>query len=111
MDLFKLVGRIVIKNEEANQAIDNTTTKAGNLGTALSGAGTSADNAAAGPNELDMAITAITAFAPLTCPALTKYIPKMVIATPANKMTPSVTTRWVHSSFLSLPLLKYHRKI
>lgn len=46
MDLFKLVGRIVIKNEEANQAIDDTTTKAGSLGTALDGTGTSADNAA-----------------------------------------------------------------
>lgn len=47
MDLFKLVGRIVVKNEEANQAIDDTTTKAGSLGTALDGTGTSADNAAA----------------------------------------------------------------
>ena len=45
MDLFKLVGRIVIKNEEANTAIDETTQKAENLGTALGGAGTAADNA------------------------------------------------------------------
>lgn len=45
MDLFKLVGRIVIKNEEANQAIDDTTQKAKDLGGAIEGAGTSADTA------------------------------------------------------------------
>lgn len=46
-DLFKLVGRIVISNQEANEAIDETTQKAENLGTALGGAGTAADNASA----------------------------------------------------------------
>lgn len=51
MDLFKLVGRIVISNEEANQAIDDTTKKAEGLGGALEGAGTSADNASGKMNE------------------------------------------------------------
>lgn len=46
MDLFKLVGRIVISNQEANKSIDETTQKAQSLGTALEGAGTSADSAA-----------------------------------------------------------------
>ena len=45
MDLFKLVGRIVISNEEANQAIDDTTGKAKDLGEALQGTGGDADNA------------------------------------------------------------------
>ena len=44
MDLFKLVGRVVISNEEANKAIDDTAGKAKGLGDALDGVGTSADN-------------------------------------------------------------------
>ena len=45
MDLFKLVGRIVISNQEANEAIDETTGKAQVLGTTLQGTGSEADNA------------------------------------------------------------------
>lgn len=45
MDLFKLVGRIVIKNEEANQTIDETTEKAKSLSETLQGTGGEADNA------------------------------------------------------------------
>lgn len=45
MDIFKLVGRIVIKNEEANQAIDDTTQKAQSLGEVIEGTGGSADTA------------------------------------------------------------------
>ncbi len=43
-DIFKLVGSIVIKNEEANKAIDDTKGKAEGLKGALDGSGTSADN-------------------------------------------------------------------
>lgn len=39
MDIFKLVGSIVVNNEEANKAIDNTTTKASGLSGILSGIG------------------------------------------------------------------------
>lgn len=44
MDLFKLVGRIVISNEDANSAIDDTAGKAKGLSEAIDGVGTSADN-------------------------------------------------------------------
>lgn len=44
MDLFKLVGRILIENAEANESIDETTEKAKGLGDALSGAGKGADD-------------------------------------------------------------------
>ena len=42
-EVFKLLGSIVIKNEEANTAIDETTQKAKDLGDELDNAGTSAD--------------------------------------------------------------------
>lgn len=44
MDLFKLVGRIVISNEEANTSIDETTQKAQGLGDALGGVSDDADS-------------------------------------------------------------------
>ena len=43
-DIFKLVGRILIENADALEAISETTQEAKNLKTALDGAGTSADN-------------------------------------------------------------------
>ena len=45
MDLFKLVGRILISNQEANDAIDETTGKAQTLGNTLQNTGGEADNA------------------------------------------------------------------
>lgn len=44
MDLFKLVGRIVISNQEANDSIDETKKKAEGLGETLGGVKESADN-------------------------------------------------------------------
>ena len=43
-DLFKLVGRILIEHDEADEVIDNTTQKAKDLGDALKGTGQSADS-------------------------------------------------------------------
>ena len=45
MDLFKLVGRILIENQEANEEIDKTTEKAKGLGDALGGTGDGANKA------------------------------------------------------------------
>lgn len=45
MDIFKLVGRIVISNQEANESIDETTEKAKGLSETLQGTGGEADNA------------------------------------------------------------------
>ena len=45
MELFKLVGRIVISNQEANESIDDTKEKAKDLSEALQGTGGEADNA------------------------------------------------------------------
>ena len=45
MDLFKLVGRIVISNQEANESIDETTEKAKGLSETLQGTGGEADSA------------------------------------------------------------------
>lgn len=45
MDLFKLVGRIVISNQEANESIEETTEKAKGLSETLQGTGGKADNA------------------------------------------------------------------
>lgn len=44
-ELFKLVGRILIENADANESIDETTEKAKGLGDALGGAGQGADDA------------------------------------------------------------------
>ena len=43
-DLFKLVGRILIEHDEADEVIDNTTQKAKDLGDALKGTGEKADS-------------------------------------------------------------------
>lgn len=51
MDLFKLVGTIAVSNEEANQAIKNTTDKAKDLGKELEDAGTSAETMSGKINE------------------------------------------------------------
>lgn len=46
-EIFKLEGTIAINNSEANKSIDETTTKAEKLGSAIEGTGTSADNTSA----------------------------------------------------------------